>query len=120
MDNKPQRPPRPKMDFKMLGRVMGYIFKYYKIQIAIVFICIILNTLASVGGNLYLQVLIDDHIVPLVGAENPVLTGLIKKINSDIVDWQKNFVKSRKNDVFTRFFIYLEEFSWSDLLYARL
>ena len=45
-----------------------------------VFVCIILNTLASVGGNLYLQVLIDDHIVPLVGAENPVLTGLIKAI----------------------------------------
>ena len=58
MNDKPQRPPRPKMDFKMLGRVMGYIFKYYKIQMAIVFVCIILNTLASVGGNLYLQVLI--------------------------------------------------------------
>ena len=86
MDNKmPPRPPRPKLDFKMLGRVMGYIFKYYKIQIAIVFICIILNSLASVGGNLYLQVLIDDHIVPLVGAENPVLTGLIKAIGTMIV-----------------------------------
>ena len=59
MDDKmPKRPPKPKLDFKMLGRVMGYIFKYYKIQIAIVFICIILNSLASVGGNLYLQVLL--------------------------------------------------------------
>ena len=94
MDNKPQRPPRPKMDFKMLGRVMGYIFKYYKIQIAIVFICIILNTLASVGGNLYLQVLIDDHIVPLVGAENPVLTGLIKAIGTMIVIYLVGIIAS--------------------------
>ena len=86
MDDKiPKRPPKPKLDLKMLGRVMGYIFKYYKIQITIVFICIILNSLASVGGNLYLQVLIDDHIVPLVGAENPVLTGLIKAIGTMIV-----------------------------------
>ena len=60
MDNKmPGRPPKPKLDWKMLGRVMGYIFKNYKLRLAIVIICIILNSLASVGGNLYLQVLID-------------------------------------------------------------
>ena len=27
---KKQRPPKPKMDIKMLGRVMSYIFKNYK------------------------------------------------------------------------------------------
>ena len=99
MDNKPQRPPRPKMDFKMLGRVMGYIFKYYKIQMAIVFVCIILNTLASVGGNLYLQVLIDDHIVPLVGAENPVLTGLIKAIGTMIVIYLVGIIASMVHSI---------------------
>ena len=33
MDNKDmkmQRPPKPKIDMKVLGRVMGYIFKNYK------------------------------------------------------------------------------------------
>ena len=99
MNNKPQRPPRPKMDFKMLGRVMGYIFKYYKIQMAIVFVCIILNTLASVGGNLYLQVLIDDHIVPLVGAENPVLTGLIKAIGTMIVIYLVGIIASMVHSI---------------------
>ena len=32
MDNKDmkmQRPPKPKIDMKVLGRVMGYIFKNY-------------------------------------------------------------------------------------------
>ena len=99
MNNKPQRPPRPKMDFKMLGRVMGYIFKYYKIQMAILFVCIILNTLASVGGNLYLQVLIDDHIVPLVGAENPVLTGLIKAIGTMIVIYLVGIIASMVHSI---------------------
>ena len=27
---KMKRPPKPKMDFKVLGRVMGYIIKNYK------------------------------------------------------------------------------------------
>ena len=79
---KKQRPPKAKMDFKMLGRVMGYIIKNYKFRLAFVIICIILSTLSSVGGNLYLETLIDDYIVPLVGAENPVFTGLLKAIGT--------------------------------------
>ena len=77
-----QRPPKPKMDTKVLGRVMGYIFKNYKFRMLFVLFCIILSTLSSVGGNLYLEVLIDDYIVPLVGAENPVFTGLLKAIGT--------------------------------------
>ena len=92
MDNK--RPLKPKLDWKMLGRVMGYIFKNYKFRLAIVIICIILNSLASVGGNLYLQVLIDDHIVPLVGQENPVFTGLIKAIGTMIVIYLAGIIAS--------------------------
>ncbi len=81
-DVKMQRPPKPKMDMKILGRVMGYIFKKYKFRMLFVLFCIILSTLSSVGGNLYLEVLIDDYIVPLVGAENPVFTGLLKAIGT--------------------------------------
>ena len=73
---------------------MGYIFKNYKLRLAIVIICIILNSLASVGGNLYLQVLIDDHIVPLIGVENPVLTGLIKAIGTMIVIYLVGIIAS--------------------------
>ena len=77
-----KRPPRPKMDFAVLGRVMGYIFKSYKFKLALVIICIILSTLSSVGANLYLETLIDDYIVPLVGEENPVYTNLLKAIGT--------------------------------------
>ena len=77
---KMQRPPRPRMDFKVLGRVMGYIVKNYKFRLALVIICIILSTLSSVAGNLYLETLIDDYIVPLVGEENPIFTNLLYAI----------------------------------------
>ena len=79
---KSKRPPRPKMDFNVLGRVMGYIVKNYKLRLALVIICIILSTISSVGGNLYLEVLIDDYIVPLMGEENPVLTTLLHAIGT--------------------------------------
>lgn len=77
-----QKPPRPKMDFKILGRVMGYILRNYKIRLTLVIIFIVLSTISSVAGNLYLETLIDDYIVPLVGEENPVFTGLIKAIGT--------------------------------------
>ena len=80
-----QRPPKPKLDFKVLGRVMGYILKNYKIRLLFVIACIILSTLSSVGGNLYLEVLIDDYIVPLVGAENPVYSHLLQAIGTMII-----------------------------------
>lgn len=69
-----------KIDFKILGRVIGYLTKYYKLRLAIVIICLILSTISSVAGNLYLQTLIDDYIVPLMKSENKVYTSLIKAI----------------------------------------
>ena len=45
-DTKFQKPPRPKMDFAILGRVLGHIFKKYKFRLAIVIFCIILSTLS--------------------------------------------------------------------------
>ena len=91
---KMQRPPKPKMDFKALGRVMGYIIKNYKFRLAIVIICIILSTLSSVGGNLYLETLIDDYIVPLVGETNPVLTNLLYAIGTMIVIYLVGVISS--------------------------
>ena len=72
--------PNMKPDFKILKRVLGYVFKKYKITFAIVVVCLILSTVSSVAGNLYLQTLIDDYIIPLMQAENPVYVGLLKAI----------------------------------------
>ena len=69
-----------KIDFKVLARVMKYLTKNYKLRIFFVIFCLLLSTIASVGANLYLQTLIDDYIIPLVGNEHPIYTGLIKAI----------------------------------------
>lgn len=85
---------KPKIDFKILARVMKYIFKNYKLRLGLVIICIVLSTLATVAGSLYLEVLIDDYITPLVGVENPVFTGLLKAISVMILIYAVSVITS--------------------------
>lgn len=60
----------------ILGRLLKDIFKQYKFHLLIVFICIIGNAFATVQGTLFMQVLIDDYIMPLLGVSSPDFTGL--------------------------------------------
>ena len=69
-----------KLDFKMLKRVLRYITQYHKFKLIIVVICLLLSTVSAVAGNLYLQVLIDDYIVPLMNSDYPVYASLMKAI----------------------------------------
>ena len=57
-------------------RVLKYLLKY-KVLLIIVFICIIINSVSQVAGQLFLKKLIDDYIVPLIGIKNPVYTSLL-------------------------------------------
>lgn len=107
-----QRPPKPKMDTKVLGRVMGYIFKNYKFRMLFVLFCIILSTISSVAGNLYLETLIDDYIVPLVGAENPVFTGLIKAVGTMAIIYLVGVISSL---VHTRVMVTISEGTLKDI-----
>ena len=54
-----------------LKRLMGIILKRYAWQCALVVVCIIAAAIAQVRGSLFLQTLIDDYIVPTLGAANP-------------------------------------------------
>ena len=56
---------------KMLGRLMGYIFKNYRIHIIVVVIGIVVSVLANVQGTMFTKNLIDDYIVPLLKTGNP-------------------------------------------------
>jgi ATP-binding cassette subfamily B multidrug efflux pump len=73
-------PRRPKMSMKTLKRLMAYITGPYKVQFAIVIVCIILSTVAGVAGSLFLKVLIDDYITPLLQVANPEFAGLLQVI----------------------------------------
>lgn len=70
----------PKFSMKSLRRLMSYVFAQYKLHFIAVVACIILSTVASVVGSLFLQVLIDDYITPLMHDPAPDFSGLMKII----------------------------------------
>lgn len=70
----------PKVDIKTLKRLISYI-KKYKIQVVIVIICLILSTIATVFGSVYIKTIIDNYITPLIGVENPNFSGLLTGIS---------------------------------------
>lgn len=76
------RGPAPKVENPMqtLKRLISIIFKKYKIQMIIVFLCIIVSVLATVQGTLFIQNLIDDYITPMIGAKNPDFSPLLGAI----------------------------------------
>ncbi|MGN0166303.1 MAG: ABC transporter ATP-binding protein [Lachnospiraceae bacterium] len=69
------------MEFKpgTVKRLLSYM-KEYRGRLVIVIICILLSAVASAASSMFLQVLIDSYIVPLLGENNPVFTGLIKAL----------------------------------------
>ena len=62
-----------------LKRLFSYM-KEYKRQLVFVIICILLSAVASAASSVFLQTLIDDYIVPLLGTDNPVFSGLVKAL----------------------------------------
>lgn len=67
--------PKVQLDRKALARVLSYM-KGYKGQLVFVVVCILLSAVASAASSLFLQTLIDDYILPLLGTPNPVFSGL--------------------------------------------
>ena len=51
---------------KILKRLLGYVFRYYKVHMIVVFVSIIVSVLANLQGTMFLQKLIDDYIEPML------------------------------------------------------
>lgn len=79
--NVPAKSEMSKMQFDKtaLRRLFSYM-KEYKGQSVFVVICILLSAVASATSSVFLQTLIDDYIVPLLGTDNPVFDGLIRHL----------------------------------------
>lgn len=60
----------------VLSRLIRMILKKYGIHCFIVFVCIVGNAFATVQGTLFMQTLIDDYIIPLMGVASPDFSGL--------------------------------------------
>ncbi len=69
--------PKVKEPGKLFKRVMSYVLKDYKLQLAMVIVCIFAGVLANVQGTLFTQKLIDDYILPMVEAGDRDFTPLI-------------------------------------------
>lgn len=69
-----------KINKDTVKRLLKYITEDYKKTLIFVIICIIVSSVAGVAGSLFIEILIDDYITPLLGVENPVFTGLLKVI----------------------------------------
>lgn len=59
---------------KTVGRLMGYVSSTYRLQFAAVCATIFISALCGVAGPLFLAVLIDDFITPLLSSASPDFT----------------------------------------------
>lgn len=82
MNKQSKKPPMSaeRMDPKTLKRLLSYL-KVYRPQLIIVTVCILFSAIASAASSMFLQSLIDDYIMPLLGVENPVFSGLLKMLS---------------------------------------
>ena len=62
---------------KIMGRVIKYVGKKYKIHCIFVLVCIITSALANVQGTMFTKTLIDDYIMPMVTSKSNDYSGLL-------------------------------------------
>lgn len=65
---------------KTIKRLLSYITKEYKFRFILVLVCIIVSAVVNVAGSMFIRVVIDDYITPLMTDPNPVFTGLLKAV----------------------------------------
>ena len=70
---------RQKLDMTTLKRLLSYMGEYKKTLVLVV-VCIFVSAAASAASSMFLQTLIDDYIAPLLLADSPVFTGLLKML----------------------------------------
>lgn len=83
-DNRAMKPPKgARVPTKVNGKTIKRLFSFlkpYTPHLTVVVVCILLTSIASVASSLFLETLIDDYILPLVGTENPEYSGLLSAI----------------------------------------
>ena len=76
---KPINTAKPEMKLSMpaVKRLLSYL-KQYKTVLVVVTVCILLSAGATASAALFLQVLIDRYIMPLLAQSTPVFSGLLR------------------------------------------
>lgn len=72
--------PQVKNPGKLFKRLLGFVFKKYPVRCIIVVLCIFVNVFATIQGTMFLQTLIDDFIMPMIGKQHPDFQPLLHEI----------------------------------------
>ena len=60
-----------KDNLKTAKRLLQYMTETYKLRLVLVFICILISSVATISVSLSLKFLLDDFIIPLIGQKTP-------------------------------------------------
>ena len=101
-----------KIDGGVTLRLLKIILKKYWPHCLTVVLCIVGASLTQVRGTLFLQTLIDDYILPLVGIENPDFGPLAAAIRGICVIYAVGVICSF---VYNRLMIYVSQGTLRDL-----
>lgn len=71
---------KPSIDGKTLKRLMSYIVCRHKLTFFMVVVCILISSCTVVVSSLFLQILIDNYITPMLSEVNPSFAPLLKTI----------------------------------------
>ena len=71
--------PVRKLNVKVLKRILSYMGAY-RARLIFVVICILVSAIVSAGSAMFVEILIDDYISPMLLQDSPVFTGLIKAL----------------------------------------
>ncbi len=75
-----KKPKVSKENIQTVKRLLKYVTGTYKIRFVIVFICILLSSVASISVSMSLKFLIDDFITPLIGQQSPDFANLYRAL----------------------------------------
>ena len=66
--------------FSIWKRLLSYIVGHHKLVFGAVLVCILISSCTVVVSSLFLEILIDDYITPLLVSDSPVFDGLLRTI----------------------------------------
>ncbi len=71
--------PRQPINKEAAARLLGYM-KPYRLRLAVVACCVVINAVATAVAATFLGKIIDDYITPLLAAASPDFSGLLQAI----------------------------------------
>ena len=75
-----QAPKRPQISVKSFKRLMKIIFTTFKFRMIAVVIALIISSIVSVLGSVFLQKIIDGVIVPALANTNPDMAEITRQL----------------------------------------